>query len=259
MINDHKDKIDFEKNKSIIEGEINYTDHKDPINFERKNFKNNVLFFGMACLLLSIMVVGFVITMIKSKTLNDNVQTIPIVKMIADFIRNDIYIEVPVEGPPDAPEVAIMSQYIKSRNSRLSIEMCYMISKIVSEKSDEYNIPSNLIIGIIEKESLFNPSVTTEIPAKKGFYAKGLMQVFQGENIEIDQDKIYNLAYNIDMGCQIFNKKLSLNNGNFEKALANYSGNAENYTESVLANTGRYSMFTWRIAYKNNSETISMK
>lgn len=241
-----------------MSNEIEEKSNKIKNNNYKKN--NNFLFFILSIMILSFLITGGIILAIKNNKLNENVKDITVVKMIANFIKNDIYVEVPVEMPPDNPEIEIISQYMKSRNSKLSIEICYIISKIIFEQSKDHNIPVNLIIGIIEKESNFNPSTTIEIPAKKGFYAKGLMQVYQGENIEVDQDKIYNLNYNIDIGCRIFNKKLELNNGNFEKALSNYSGNADGYTDMVLANAGRYSMFTWKLSYKEkiNSE-ISMK
>ncbi len=240
-----------------IEEKSSKNENKDNIKYKKNN---NFLYFIISIMMVLFIITGSIILAIKKDKLNDNVKNIAIVKMIANFIEKDVYIEVPVESPPDNPEIEIISQYMQSRNSRLSVEICYLISKIIFEKSKEYNIPTNLIIGIIEKESIFNPSATTEIPAKKGSYAKGLMQVYQGENIDIDQDKVYNLGYNIDIGCQIFNKKLDLNNGNFEKALANYSGNAENYTDNVLANAGRYSMFTWKLSYKEKiASEISMK
>jgi len=176
------------------------------------------------------------------------------------FIRKE-YIEVPVPEviPPKDPEIEIMTQYIKSRNGRLSVEVAAIISECILENSKIHNIPTQLIIGIMEKESIFNPSIYVEIPAKKGDYAKGLMMIYQAEEIEVDKDQAYDLKYNINLGCIIFNKKLSLNNGNVEKALANYSGNANDYESNVLSNVGRYSLYKWKVDSRTENQKLAFK
>jgi hypothetical protein len=118
------------------------------------------------------------------------------------------------------------------------------LSKEIHKQAVAQNLPYVLITAVIGKESVFNPFVNTSIPGgKQGDTAKGLMQLYQAEGIEIDPNRAFDLSYNIDTGCQIIKKKMELNNNRLEKALANYSGNADGYPSSVLENVGRIVMF----------------
>jgi soluble lytic murein transglycosylase-like protein len=110
----------------------------------------------------------------------------------------------------------------------------------------EHGIQVSLLTGLIEKESVFNASAATEIPGKSGDFARGLMQIYQGESVQIDKDRAYDLGYNLDTGCTILNKKLQLANGDLEKALSNYSGRAQGYSDDVLKGVGRYTLYKWQ-------------
>jgi hypothetical protein len=153
--------------------------------------------------------------------------------------------EVYIEYVPCVEEL-LLTKYIQSQNTRMSFEVSQMIAKFVYEASIRHRIPTELIISIIQKESVFDPSAATAIPGKPGEFARGLMQIFQGENVTIDRDRAYDLKYNIDIGCSILNKKIELANGNIDKAVSNYSGKAQGYSEDVMRNVGMYTIFKWQ-------------
>lgn len=161
-----------------------------------------------------------------------------------------------VEKPytPSGEEIVI-AKYIRSQNNKMSSEISQLISRFVVEASQKHKIPTELIVGVIEKESIFNPSAATAIPSKPGDFARGLMQIYQAEDITIDKGRAYDLVYNLDMGCSILNKKLELSNGDLEKALSNYSGRADGYAEAVLQNVGRLTLYRWM---NPNSDDVAM-
>jgi len=165
---------------------------------------------------------------------------------ISEKFTKTVYVDVPVPAKKQelSKEIVETTTYIKSRNSRISIEIAELIAMEIHKQAVAQNLPYVLITAVIEKESVFNPFVNTNIPGgKQGDTAKGLMQLYQAEGIEIDPNRAFDLSYNIDTGCQIIKKKMELNNNKLEKALANYSGNADGYPSSVLENVGRIVMF----------------
>ena len=117
---------------------------------------------------------------------------------------------------------------------------------MIIEYSKEEHLPSSLVVGMIEKESLFNPLATSDFNSGND-HAKGLMQIYKGEGFDIDDTQIYDLKYNIKMGCKILNKKLQLTRNNLERALNNYSGNSKGYSDEVLVAVVRYTMYHYRL------------
>lgn len=139
-------------------------------------------------------------------------------------------------------EMNTMTEYIRVRNSKIPIEISELIATNVISISKERSISTVLVLGIIEKESLFESSATSSAGAK------GLMQILKGQDehgneVQIDKDQAYNIKYNIITGIKIFKGKLKTNGGNLAKSLNDYSGNAEGYANSVYENIGRYVMY----------------
>lgn len=143
-------------------------------------------------------------------------------------------------------EVRVVAAYIKARNPRMSAEISALMARFISESAERHGLPVELVVGVIEKESMFNPSAAAEIPAAKGEFARGLMQIYQGEGVVVDKEQAYDLQYNLDMGCTILNGKLRITKGDLAKALGNYSGNTKNYADDVMCNVGQFSMFRWQ-------------
>ena len=164
--------------------------------------------------------------------------------------------EVEKEYIPTAEEL-LLTKYIQSQNTKLGREIAGMIAKTIVDASGRYSIPVELITGVIEKESVFNPSASADIPGKPGEYARGLMMLYQGETVTVERDRAYNLGYNVDLGCQILNHKLKTVNGDLDKALSNYSGRATNYSEDVLRNVGKFTMYKWRQGVKDQAVAMA--
>lgn len=148
------------------------------------------------------------------------------------------------------PELKVLARYIVSRNSKVPTEIAELISKIIIDESDRSRLPVELIVAIIEHESLFNPMASSTAGAM------GLMQILRGETITVDKDQAYNIQYNISTGCEILRGKLKIVNGDLPKALTNYSGLAADYSLKVLSCVGRYTMY--RHKEKTKEEAIKL-
>lgn len=138
------------------------------------------------------------------------------------------------------PEIKILTEYQKKRNSRIPIEIAELQAVMMIRIAKEEKLPIELIVGIAEKESNFDSYSISSAGAT------GLMQILQAPNVDIDQDQRYNIKYNLEIACLILHGKLEKNQGNLTQALADYSGNAEGYAGKVYESIGRYSMFKAR-------------
>lgn len=126
--------------------------------------------------------------------------------------------------------------YMLARNSRLAPEIADVIAQELTRASEEKQLPLSLLLGIVEKESLFNPFEVS----KAG--AQGLLQILLGE-VEIDRTRGHGIRYNIEVGTMILLEKVEQNRGDLVAALAAYSGGAEGYQQDVLMNMGRFLLF----------------
>lgn len=134
-------------------------------------------------------------------------------------------------------EIKVLAKYIKTRNSKIPIEIANLEAEFIVNIADKEGMNISLINGIIEKESLYDP---TAVSSKS---AKGLTQVLRCDGVEIDQNKIHDIAYNIGKGIEILQEKLKKSDGNLTSGLNKYSGGAGNYASSIYENIGRYTMF----------------
>lgn len=139
--------------------------------------------------------------------------------------------EVAVNKTPPR-EVVEISEFIQGRNDRLGSELADIIALHAFGHAKQKGLPVSLILGIIERESRFNPFEISSAGAK------GLMQV-----MIIDADKAHGVEYNIDKGTDVLLDKLRITGGDLNAALVLYSGGANGYVEGVLANVGRYELY----------------
>jgi len=94
------------------------------------------------------------------------------------------------------------------------------VSDVVYQKSKELNIDPLLVLSIIEIESAFNPLAVSG----KGAY--GLMQInykVWKKELDIDFDRIFDMAYNVELGIRIFKQYLYHTKGNILQALHLYN------------------------------------
>lgn len=130
-----------------------------------------------------------------------------------------------------------LSNYIKIRKSDQPEEICNMVAYHVVNISKQNNIPVDIIVGIIEVESVWN------IYAKSKVGAKGLMQVYKEDGIDIDPKKVYGIKYNINTGVQILKSKLRKSKGDISLALNYYVGGDKKYQDKVYNALGRYMLY----------------
>lgn len=140
-------------------------------------------------------------------------------------------------------EMDIISEFIRSKNKKLSSVLSDIISYHIKNKSIKANLPPELIVGITKVESHFDPSATSN----KG--AKGLMQVLdkECEGKKIDHSRLYEIDYNIECGIDILNSKLKYSKGDIKKALYLYVGKDEEYAGEVLKIMGEFRFFRSQI------------
>jgi len=134
-------------------------------------------------------------------------------------------------------EIRMIAKYIKSRNSRIPTEIADLQAEYIVNLADKNKVNVALINGMVEKESLYDPTAVSKASAK------GLMQVLKCDGVEIDQDRIHDIAVNIETGIAILQVKIKKADGNLTSGLNNYSGGAKDYSNAVYANIGRYVMF----------------
>lgn len=151
------------------------------------------------------------------------------------------------------PEMKIASEYIKSNYRRLPRIIADRIAFSVYTHARKWNINPQLVMGIIETESRFDPTLTSRAGAK------GLMQVLTGgKHIEIDWDRIHNIDYNIAKGIEILRAHIKAVGGKLDTALSNYSGRHTNYVQEVNKNVGNFVIFREEFI-KHNNKPVAQK
>jgi hypothetical protein len=91
------------------------------------------------------------------------------------------------------------------------------IDSSITKAAKKYNLPPNLIKGIIKAESDFQ--VSAESPSG----ARGLMQLMPGTAEELGVTDLFDIDQNIDGGTRYLRNMLDLFHGDLEKALAAYN------------------------------------
>jgi soluble lytic murein transglycosylase-like protein len=96
-------------------------------------------------------------------------------------------------------------------------------AKIVSiayDRSKVFGFQPNLILAVMQVESAFNPLAVSAA----GAY--GLMQIHYAvwkDELKIDKSRIFNIAYNIELGLKILKQYYDLSGGNIKRALFLYN------------------------------------
>jgi len=129
-----------------------------------------------------------------------------------------------------------LSQFIQARSQKVPAEVADLMAGLIHKVAKENKVPAELIVAIIEKESLFNPFAVSSAGAQ------GLMQILVG-NEPIDRSKAHSIEYNLQVGTKILREKLVLAKGDLNRALELYSGGAGGYSGGVLTCLGRYILF----------------
>lgn len=146
--------------------------------------------------------------------------------------------------------------YIKARFKKTSKVVARAIAENVVEKAKTEDVSPELVIGIIEVESAFNPAAVG--PKTKYGHARGLMQVMSTQwvkhfNLE-DKYVLHNIDVNIDTGIKVFKIHLEEGKGKISQGLYLYVNKDKKYVDDVYKAMGRFVSFRSTVDDKNKTD-----
>lgn len=204
------------------------------------NIKWNIFVYSLLILSIS---TSFYLSVMYSER---NIDFIKMGKTINDLTnKND---ELKKELTRLDPEI------VKEQDFKLTIykglsSRFYRIVTSVYDVSKKYDINPYIIVGIMQTESAFNQYAQSFWRDGRPL-AYGLMQIHLAvwrDPLLIDEDKIFDIEYNIELGAKIFRYYLDRAKGDVHKALHFYN-NGENpnkfnnteYKNNVIKKIGKY-------------------
>lgn len=131
--------------------------------------------------------------------------------------------------------------YISTRYVQVPSIVAKNIAENIINSSKKYEISPELIVGMIQVESSFNPSA---ISSKK---ARGLMQVMPEwvsklNNVSSVND-LHDIDVNIDAGVRVLLIHIDEADGSLSKGLYHYVGKSESYVDKVYRAMGQFVAF----------------
>ena len=107
---------------------------------------------------------------------------------------------------------------------------------ILSKKED---VSSELVVGIIEVESSFNPMAISKAKAR------GLMQVMPAwaKKFEISLTNLHDIDTGIEIGIKVLKIHIQENKGNINQGLYHYVGKDKTYASKVFEAMGKFVAF----------------
>jgi len=143
-------------------------------------------------------------------------------------------------------EMGVMTQFIKRHNNRVPLLVADFISNSIIKNCEIYNVPSELILGIVEVESFYDPyAIGPPVGGNQRRRARGLGQILDEKcgKEKIIKDKLHNIEYNIVCTIKIIKSKLAFTKGDLDKSLYYYVGKDETYAVKVFKTMGEYTYF----------------
>lgn len=211
---------------------------------EEKKKSNNVLLIVVAFVLLVFTVlIGamFIKLNIKyNEELKQNVEAqenLTRLQEVADSYQSRL------EGIKDKDDLLKRDifVYIDTKYIEIPKSVALDISENVVKLSKKYNISPELIVGIIQVESSFNPMAVS--PKK----ARGLMQVMPEWVKKIDGvnkiTDLHDIDTNINTGIQVLLIHIEEAGGSLSKGLYYYVGKSDSYVEKVYRAIGQFVAF----------------
>ena len=134
-------------------------------------------------------------------------------------------------------EVWLETMLAKMSIYRVEEQEALSILKIVYREASVAQLPPDLVLAVIAKESSFNRFAVSHVGAQ------GLMQVmpFWKNEIGRSDDNLTNISTNIRYGCTILRYYWTKANGNIDEALARYNGSyGKKVYSSAVINTWKH-------------------
>lgn len=208
-----------------------------------KNIKRHLVIFSV----ISIVFIALLILLnynIKSlkqsfKLIKSTVETQE--KVISKYEKRSIS----NNSEKDAILIRHMETYIRNRYTKTPKVIAKEIPITIIRYSKQYDVSPELLLGIIEVESMFNP--LTE--SSKG--AKGLMQVMPEWAPKLGLESandLHDIDTGIESGIKVFLIHLEEAKGNISGGLYRYVNKDHSYVDRVYSSIGRF------IAYSSTLE-----
>jgi hypothetical protein len=134
-------------------------------------------------------------------------------------------------------------------NPKVDPALAGIIGIEVNRLAQKHNLPRELIIAIIRRESNFKPLASSKV-------AIGLMQIYpkwHPEKIEgYTSNQLYHIPVNIDIGCAIWAEYFKQENGDLDKTFHAYlSKNASEklkngYKTDILTHIARLNIYEFQ-------------
>jgi hypothetical protein len=141
--------------------------------------------------------------------------------------------------------------------SRLDPMLAREIADAIQKYSNEYKLPPELVIHIIDRESRFRPL------AKSKADAVGLMQIMTKahkdklKKMNISPEEAYHIDNNVKLGCWIFREYFDKEK-DIKKTLLRYvGGNHEKYVEDILIAFTNEAIIGVKVERKEDGEELS--
>ena len=130
--------------------------------------------------------------------------------------------------------------YIDTKYPTIPSILSTEISNNVVDLSQEHNVSAELVVGMIQVESSFNPMLISKANAR------GLMQVMPAWAKEFNLDEVcdlHDINVGIESGIRVLKIHISENEGDLHKGLFDYVNGDKTYPEKVYNAMGRFVAF----------------
>lgn len=145
--------------------------------------------------------------------------------------------------------------YIRGRYRKVPKVVAQKIASNVVDIAKKEEVSPELLIGIIQVESQFNPMAVG--PKTRYGYARGLMQIMPAWAKKFELESLYDLHdvdINIAFGVRVFKIHLKEKGGNISKGLYAYVNKDSAYVDKVYNAMGRFVSFRSTIDDSEKSE-----
>ena len=209
----------------ILAGVVIYSEHKD-YNKDINQYKQKIKSCNMT---------------LENQIESCNIGTDTLYKNISD-LRSELYTlkQRLSKKIPDEQLTIDIANYIHSNFPTIPNVLFNEIAKQIAILSQQENVSPELIIGIIQVESSFNPMVIS----KKN--ARGLMQVMPMWTKKFGIKKVcdlHNIKIGIWAGIKVLKIHIKEQKGNLSKGLYYYVNKDRSYVTRVYTAMGKFVMF----------------
>lgn len=193
----------------------------------------------------------FYVNNLNRKILNGYKDRIKELEMTIEILNNqaDTNVNIVKTSKSKKQRVKIIKaniqSYITHTNPKISLNTAEKIADSIVTNSKKYNVPPELVVGIIEVESTFNPKATG--PKTPYGRARGLMQVMPMWAKEFklkSKYQLHEIDTSIKTGIKVFKIHLEEADGDISKGLYYYVNRSERYINKVYAAAGRFTVYT---------------